>query len=96
MTELPRQSSADDGTRLVAIVMSERAALQLRAACRWGWFRAQDWLDSPPRGTTASAIARAAEAREWLEWGDHWLQDGQRIDVPPDPHAAGEIEVSNG
>jgi hypothetical protein len=73
----------DPGDRMVAVVMSENAARSLAAACQLGKFRVEDWLDDPldvGRGTDLRQ--RAERAREWLDWGQRWLVDGTRLEVP--------------
>jgi hypothetical protein len=67
-----------DGTPMIAIVMSEDAARELAAACQLGKFRVEDWLEDPG----AEIRERHERAREWLDWGQRWLVDGTRIEVP--------------
>lgn len=68
---------------VVAIVMSEKAARALSEACQLGKFRIEDWLEDPLEvGRSAAGRERAERAREWLDWGQHWLIDGKRVEVP--------------
>lgn len=68
---------------IVAIVMSEDAARSLADACQLGKFRVEDWLDDPLEvGRGTEQRERAERALEWLAWGQRWLVDGQRIEVP--------------
>lgn len=65
---------------MVAIVMSEKAAIELSEACRLGKYKLEDWLDEFPERTARREPAE--RAREWLDWGQRWLIDGTRIEVP--------------
>lgn len=91
MPEHPHQSNGypagvalnDPGERMVAVVMSENAARSLAAACQLGKFRIEDWLEGPLEvGRDAAMRERSERAREWLDWGQHWLIDGKRVEVP--------------
>jgi hypothetical protein len=86
MPQQPPQSNAAvaaDGSRKIAVVMSEDAARSLAAACQLGKFRIEDWLEDPfDVGHHAELRERSQRAREWLDWGQRWLVDGTRIEVP--------------
>lgn len=86
MAELRDQSNsplARDGSPMVAIVMSEHAAAALAKACQLGKFKIEDWLEDPLTvGRSAALRENTERAREWLDWGQRWLVDGTRIEVP--------------